>query len=116
MDVRQLSQKIFLFFISGIVFCNLNACVGNSGNAGQLQRYYFSVTEAEWIRQGEPIEFEGDLWYPGDGVENFTDAEVSPIGDYKGVQFFIEKKDVRPYNRLYTKFGRNQFRYYEKHE
>ena len=70
--------------------------------------------EAEWIRNGEPIEFEDELWYPADSIEIFLDSEVSLIGEYQGVQFFIDKVDVRPFERLYTKFGRNKFRFFEK--
>ena len=73
-----------------------------------------AAVEAEWIRNGEPIEFEEELWYPADSVEGFLDSEMMLVGTYRNVQFFIDKVDVRPYDRLYTKFSRNQFRFYEK--
>lgn len=92
----------------------LSACTNRLGNTGQMQIYYIPSPEPEWIREGDPIEFEGELWYPHDGVENLLDAEVYLLGEYQGIQFFVEKIDVRPYNRLYTKFGRNSFRYYER--
>ena len=76
--------------------------------------YRFPSIEAEWIQNGDPIEFEGELWYPTDGVENLLDSEMYLVGEYRGVQFFIEKTDVRPYDRLYTKFAQNRFRYFQK--
>jgi hypothetical protein len=70
--------------------------------------------EAQWIRDGEPIEFENEVWFPADGVEIFQDAEMFLAGEYKGVQFFLDRMDIRPYQRLYTKFDRNKFRFFEK--
>ncbi len=96
------------FFMAG--------CQATGGNTGQLHSYSIASIEAEWIRNGEPIEFEKKLWYPADSVEGFLDAEMALVGTYQGVQFFIDKVDVRPYDRLYTKFGRNQFRFFEQRE
>ena len=84
------------------------------GNVGRFQSYPIPSIEAAWIRNGEPIEFEGELWYPADGVESLMDSEVQILGEYKGVQYFADKVDVRPYQRLYTKFENNKFRYYKK--
>lgn len=97
---------IVVFFIVG--------CQTTGGNSGQLQTFLFNVSEAEWIRNGEPVDFEGFLWYPADSTEWLMDNEVFLVGEYRGVQFFVEKIDVRPYNRLYTKFGVNKFRYFER--
>ena len=105
-------MKIVIGLYSMILF---SGCVGGGGvsNGGQLNTYPFPSMEAEWIRTGEPIEFDGKLWYPQDGVENITDSEVFLMGEYRGVQFFVEKTDVKPYDRLYTKFGANRFRYFQ---
>jgi hypothetical protein len=70
-------------------------------------------SESEWIRNGEPIEFEGKAWHPQDGIESLQDSEVLLMGTYRDVRFFIDKLDVRPYDRLYTKFDTNKFRYFE---
>ena len=101
-----LSLAFSLLFITG--------CLTQPGNVGNVQSYVFAPIEAKWIRDGEPIEFEGGLWYPADGIENLMDSEVYQIGEYKGTEIFIDKLDVRPYERLYTKYGKNQFRYFEK--
>ncbi len=72
--------------------------------------------EARWIREGESIEFEGEKWYPQDSLDYLRDDEVYYLGDYRNVQFFVEKIDVRPYDRLYTKFGQYQFRVFQKED
>ncbi len=91
-----------------------SGCTRRSGNIGNLQSYGFQAAEADWIRNGEPIEFEEGYWYPADDIEVLIDAEVYVVGEFRGVQIFVDKLDVRPYRRLYTKFGRNKFRFYEK--
>lgn len=89
-------------------------CTGTTGNDGQLQSFPIAGLEADWIRNGEPIVFEDETWYPSDGIEVLMDSEVLLKGEHRSVQFFVEKTDIRPYDRLYTKFSRNQFRFFEK--
>jgi len=89
-------------------------CQSTSGNTGHRPNYASSSIEAEWIRNVEPIEFESELLYPADGIEGFLDSEMRFMGTHKEVEFFIDKVDIRPFNRLYTKFDKNKFRYYEK--
>ncbi len=101
-------RKIIYF----VVFLSIAFSIGCSLNGGLIS--YYHVNEASWIRNGEPIEFEGQLWYPSDNVENLLQKEMLPMGTYKGVQFFTERKDIRPFRYLYTKFGENQFRTYEQ--
>ena len=106
------NKKFYVLMIAGFL---LTGCLGaGQGNLGRVQIYKVPVVEAEWIRNGEPIEFEKEMWYPADGVENLLDPDVVQVQEYRGVEVFIEKIDVRPYDRLYTKFGSNQFRYFEK--
>ncbi len=112
----KLCSKLTYFFIFVYCFLSLGGCQTTSGNQGQVQSYPFPTVEPEWIRGGEPIEFEGELWFPADGIEGLLDSEVYLAGEHKGVQIFIDKLDVRPFNRLYTKFGKNQFRYFEEKE
>ena len=86
----------------------------SGGNDGQLQSYPYPVIEAGWIRNGEAIEYDGHQWLPVDDVENLLDSEVYQIGEYKGVQIFVDKTDAKPYDRVYTKFARGKFRYFER--
>lgn len=95
-----------------IVLCS--ACQTTTGNSGRIQTYSVNTKEADWIRNGEALTFENEQWYPADDIEVLTDSEVYPLGEQQGTQFFAVKTDVRPYNRLYTKFSPNQFRYFLK--
>lgn len=86
----------------------------NSGNAGQVQSYPAPVIEAEWIRNGEPIEYDGSKWYPANDYEVLQDPDVYQITEYKSVQVFVERIATKPYERLFTKFDKNRFRYWER--
>jgi hypothetical protein len=101
------------FLVTGF----LGGCASvNSGNDGQVQSYTAPVIEAGWIRNGEPIEYDGFKWYPVNDYEVLQDSEVFQIGEYKGVQIFVEKIAVKPYERIYTKFDKNKFRYFERRD
>ena len=102
----------------GLIFTGfLGGCASiNSGNDGQLQSYPSPAIEAGWIRNGDPIEYDGLKWYPVNDYEVLSDAEVYQIMEYKGVQVFVEKISVKPYPRLYTKFDKNKFRYFERRD
>ena len=106
-------NKIFMWAMV-VMVAGLMGCYTSSGNEGSVQTYPPMAVEAKWIRNGEPVEFEGELWYPSDGIESLLDSEVYLLGEYRGIQIFVDKLDVRPYNRLYTKFSKNKFRYYKK--
>ncbi|MGE0267938.1 MAG: hypothetical protein AB7S78_05745 [Candidatus Omnitrophota bacterium] len=108
-------RKVFLYFVlpvsAGVLF---GGCASRaSGNKGNLQSFPFSNVEAEWIRNGESFQYEDQAWYPADGIESLTDLEVAPVYENKGVTIYIDKIDVKPYNRLYTKFGVNKYRYFK---
>src|SRR3989338_11651950 len=93
--------RIILIFIVGL--SSMTACtVSKKGNEGQVQSFDLPAKEATWIHNGEPIEFEGEKWYPQDGTETFLDSEMILLDTYRGVPFFADKVDVRPFHRLYT--------------
>ena len=105
-----------LILAAGIVMAGAMAgCVRVTPDAGgQLQSYPVPTVEAGWIRNGEPIELDGHKWYPVDDIENLLDGEMYQIGEYKDTSIFVEKIDTKPYNRIYTKFAKNKFRYFER--
>jgi hypothetical protein len=109
-----LTRKNIYLFLAAITI--LAGCVTPSGNRGLVQIFDSPLEEAQWIQNGKPLEFEKEDWYPVDALENIMDAEVRLMGDYEGVQFFTLQEDVRPYSRLYTKFGINKFRAFERRE
>ena len=90
----------------------LSGCAASSQSTPQL--YAFPEREADWIINGEAVQFEGEPWYPRDEVDVLLDSEVFLVGEHQSVQIFVEKIDVRPYERLYTKFGPNRFRVFMK--
>ena len=109
---QLLKAGIAVFFFSIMTGCSMNG----ASNGGHMVMYAIPSREAEWIRNGEAIEFDGKKWYPQDGIENLLDSEVYLLGESRGVEFFVEKTDVKPYDRIYTKFGPNRFRYFEVKE
>jgi len=103
-----------LWFILSVF---LSGCAGlNPGNNGQVQSFPAPIIESEWIRNGEPIEFEGYKWYPANDYEVLEDSEVLQVAQYKDVQVFVEKVATKPYDRIYTKFDKNKFRYFERRD
>ena len=108
-------KKLMILCGVSVLSAALAGC-GATGvnNRGMMPTYEFTNLEAEWIRNGEPIAFEGEMWYPQDGIESLTDSEVLQVGEYRELKVFVDKIDVRPFERLYTKFGVNKYRYFEK--
>lgn len=88
----------------------------NPDNGGLVQSYPAPVIEAGWIRDGEPIDFDGHKWYPVNDFEVLQDSEVFQVAEYRGVQVFVEKIAVKPYERIYTKFDKDKFRYFERRD
>ncbi|MCR4337346.1 MAG: hypothetical protein NUV91_06025 [Candidatus Omnitrophica bacterium] len=78
-----------------------------------MVKYAALSPEPEWIREGQPVEIEGKRWVPVEDIEILKDSEVLLIAEQQGVQFFVDKVDIKPYNRVYTKFGKNKFRVFE---
>ena len=113
MNNRRIRLGLLWFIIIGF----LGGCTTVSpGNDGQVQSYTAPVIEPEWIRNGEPIEYDGNKWYPVNDFEILQDSEVFQIAEYKGVQIFVEKIATKPYERIYTKFDKNKFRYFERRD
>lgn len=108
-------MKNIILGISLIVMLSTvqSGCVSTGGGDDGPMMYKVVTPEPDWIRNGEPIEFEGELWYPRDTIDILTDSEVTPLGEYREIAFFLQKTDVRPFEHLYTKFGKNKFRVFE---
>lgn len=107
--------KISLVFVTlwvMVIGLSVSGC-GTSGGDSHIVMYQITSPEPDWIRNGEPVELEGELWYPTDNADILLDNEVEPVGNYKGVPLYVQKLDVRPYNRIYTKFAKNKFRVFE---
>ena len=95
-----------------VLSITLAGCFPKSRSEYLPQIYKAPDVEAQWIRGGEPLMYKDQEWIPADDTENLTDTEVYKLGEYRDVLFFAAKQDVEPYQRLYTKFGRNRYRYF----
>jgi hypothetical protein len=105
------TQKSFMMMALVLM---LSGCVLPSAGPGVSMASGAPLAEAQWVRDGKPIEFEGELWFPTDDVERLLDSEVYQVGEYKSTLFFIDRVDVRPFERLYTRFSKNRYRAFEK--
>ena len=113
----MINKRMALVFLWLGVTGFLGGCSSlSNGNDGQLQSYSTPAIEAGWIRNGDPIQYDGNKWYPVNDYEVLQDSEVYQIIEYKGVQVFVEKIATKPYPRLYTKFDKNKFRYFERRD
>lgn len=74
------------------------------------------LDEPSWIRDGEPIVYDNLKWYPTREIERFMDNEVYQVGEYRSVVFFLDKADVKPFERLYTRFAKGRYRAFERRE
>ena len=102
-------KNLFLIVLLIFIFSFTAAC-----STGTRYRGDYPFKESNWIREGKPLVFEDTKWYPTDDVENLLDREMEYMGEYESVPFYIEKRDVRPFQRLYTKFGYHKFRVFSK--
>jgi len=102
---------LFVFF----ALASMAGCVlphrGDDGSSGMIST---RLTEPLWIRNGEPIMFESEAWFPTDEVESLLDPEIYQVGAHREVLFYIEKSDVRPFSRIYTYFSKNRYRAFER--
>lgn len=95
-----------------VVFMGCGGCqMAQQKNDGFLSE---PAAEPVWVRNGEPIEFEGAPWFPTDDIENLLDNEVYQAGVYRETPFYIDRADVRPFERIYIRFARNKYRACEK--
>lgn len=108
--MKRRYQVLGLLLIAAAAGCAL----GSDSGVTNINRFSFPDVEPEWIRSGEPLIFEDEKWFPQDQIDVLRDGEVLLMGDYKDTQFFVERLDVRPFNRLYTKFGANKFRVFRR--
>ncbi|MBF0388271.1 MAG: hypothetical protein HQL20_10565 [Candidatus Omnitrophica bacterium] len=96
-----------------LLLCAGAGCAGSSRALDNGVNSGAPLTEPDWIRNGEAIELENNIWFPTREVERFMDGEMFRIGNYRGVEVFIERTDIRPFARLYTRFDQGRYRAFE---
>jgi hypothetical protein len=104
-----------LLMVLAAAITALSGCASPGVETGNVMKKGDPDAEPAWIRNGEPLEFEGELWYPQDGIEIFIDSEMFLVGEFRDIKLFVERADVRPYSRIYTRFGKNKFRYFKRY-
>ncbi|MBF0331001.1 MAG: hypothetical protein HQL17_03630 [Candidatus Omnitrophica bacterium] len=105
------------FLFSGLIMLTVvvaGGCATGKGSEGPVILTAAQLSEPAWIRNGDGIPFEGEEWFPTDEVESILDTEVYQAGTYRDVQFYLEKTDVRPFDRVYTRFAKNRYRAFEQ--
>jgi hypothetical protein len=102
-------RNISVFMLIAGLLLSVTGC-GASRQQSALSLGGSLVGEPEWVRNGEPVRFEGEDWYPTDEVENLFDSEVYKAGEYRSVIIYLEKVDVRPFARIYLYFGPDRYR------
>jgi hypothetical protein len=70
--------------------------------------------EPDWIREGQPLVYEGANWLPQRRSEVFAESDLEQVGEYRGVPFFAERADLKPYATLYTTLGPYEYRAFKK--
>jgi hypothetical protein len=108
--MKNIITAACLVVIIGVV----SGCVTTSRNEDPVILTAAQLSEPAWIRNGDAIPFEGEEWFPTDEVESILDTEVYQAGSYRDVPFYLEKTDVRPFDRVYTRFGKNRYRAFEQ--
>lgn len=84
--------------------------VGCAGGQAVGRRADYAIKEADWVREGKPVIYENKNWYPSEYIENHLDNEMERIGEFQEVPFYVERRQIKPFNRLYTKFDYHKYR------
>ena len=66
-----------------------------------------------WYRRGEPVIFEGQLYYPAGPTVFFNGNVMARSGDYNGVPLYTDTT-IEPYSVVLVPIGRNLMRPYER--
>ncbi len=88
-------------------------CMRPPQSVNTLAEASLPLTEPVWVHNGEPIEMEGGVWFPTREVERFMDSEMFLIGKIRDTNVYVERTDVKPYARLYTRFDQGRYRAFE---
>ncbi len=85
----------------------LAGCIAGSGGRRNVD---YAIKEAGWIKDGKPIIHDNRSWYPTEYIENHLDGEMEYVGEFQSVPFYVERRQIKPYNRVYTKFDYHKYR------
>ncbi len=98
----------------GFIFIALMLCAiiftGCATGSWSRRSKDYAIKEADWVREGKPIIYESKSWYPTEYIENHLDKEMEYIGEFQQLPFYVELRQIKPYNRVYTKFNYHKYR------
>lgn len=98
------NKKVFVLL--GLVFIAAGCAANSQFSPGKD----YAAKEAAWIKDGKPILYDNKSWYPTEFIENHLDKEMEYIDSFQKVPFYVERRQIRPYDRLYTKFDYHKYR------
>lgn len=102
MRKSEVLKTIFALLILSFAGCA-------ASQSGSFSREYKSK-EAGWIKEGKPIIFEARSWYPTEYIENHIDSEMDYVDQFQNVPFYVERRQIKPFDRIYTKFDYHKYR------
>lgn len=72
-----------------------------------------AANDRSWYRNGDPIPFAGDLYYPTGPTISFNGNTMVPTGSYDGVALYADTT-LEPYSVVFVPVGDNLVRPYER--
>ena len=72
-----------------------------------------SAVDRDWYRDGDPIPFAGDLYYPDGPTVYFNGNTMVPTGSYDGVTLYADTT-LEPYSVVFVPVGDKLLRPYER--
>lgn len=100
-------KKGLLTTILALLVLGAAGCATNQSGAFNKD---FSTREAGWVKEGKPIIFGSSSWYPTEYIENHLDAEMEYVDQFQNVPFYVERRQIKPFDRIYTKFDYHKYR------
>ncbi|MEW6008659.1 MAG: hypothetical protein AB1629_03400 [Candidatus Omnitrophota bacterium] len=83
---------------------------GCAGSYAARRNIDYAIKEAEWIKDGKPLIYDNKSWYATEFIENHLDNEMEYVGEFQNAPFYVERRQIKPYNRIYTKFDYHKYR------
>ncbi len=102
MRKKEILNTMLALLIFGFAGCAAN-------QSGALNKD-FTTREAGWVKEGKPIIFESRSWYPTEYIENHVDSEMDYVDQFQNVPFYVERRQIKPFDRIYTKFDYHKYR------
>jgi hypothetical protein len=57
-------------------------------------RIYYTLTQHEWYARGQPLVHDSRAYHPAGMPVSASVSEMSPAGDYHGVEYYVRQADA----------------------